>query len=160
MITCEELDLLYTDIRTYAKGILFRDDILYPQQLVRDRMVSLTAKLAALLVSEGWEVTHEPTQCVWQSIWIRVHTDDVVYDVALTVELWHLSTLGVVCDTVSSLLDILPDAVKSHQEWVRSVRKEAIKRAYCKKCWFSDNYGAHCGLGIDLVRDCIHKVIV
>lgn len=161
MITCEELDNLHLEIRTYAKGILFRDDILFPQQMVRDRMVDLTGKLTALLVSEGWEATYQPAEVVlMQSIRIQVYTDDVVSDVGLTVELRHLTVLGVVCDSVRSLLDILPSAMKSHQEWVYSVRKEAAKRAYCKGCWFSDNYGAYCGLGIGLVGDCIHKVTV
>jgi hypothetical protein len=175
MITCEELDLLYADIRTTsglndplgprppANGSYdsyFKSSPTYsPKSTVCNKLIEFCTLLQQYLIQVGYDaeykpVTGYPSHPV-QQIWIYLDRGkhrhwclDVGRYTLLKYDDQH-------SDSVQLLMAALHVDMLRYQEYCTHEARRELVRVQCNGCYWG---GEYCGLGMERVLDCIHRI--
>lgn len=169
MITCEELDLLYTDIQntpalngTYDS--YFTSSPTYsPKSTVCNKLIEFCTLLQEYLIQEGYDAHYTPSTGYpanpMQNIWIYLDRGKhrmlyvAVDRSALLYDAWLPSNT---VSNVETLMAALHEDMLRYQEYcIHEVARESV-RVQCNACYYRG--GPYCGLGMEMVPDCMHHM--
>lgn len=163
MTTCRQLDQLYTDIKatpvlTYYRYFTSRSKY-SPTSKVCNRLIDFSTQLQAYLVSEGFDVEYKvvascltnPVQDVW-IYWDRGKHRGWRLHVSIS----SIELNGAHYTTVRALLTYLSDYKVRYLEYATQEAREEVIRTQCTTCYYGGE--PYCGLGMDMVHDCMHRI--